>query len=79
MTTYYGTSQAAPHVAGTVALCLGSGGVVGPCNGLSPAQIVSKIRNDASAHATLSTGFSGDPLHPITGKYFGYLDYAGGY
>src|SRR5437588_2493497 len=78
-TTYYGTSQAAPHVAGTVALCLGSGGVVGPCNGLSPAQIVSKIRSDASAYATLSTGFSGDPLRPITGKYFGYLDYAGGY
>jgi subtilisin len=78
-TIYYGTSQAAPHVAGAVAICLGSGGVAGPCNGLSPAQIVSKVRSDAAAHATLSTGFSGDPLRPITGKYFGYLDYAGGY
>src|SRR5262249_671822 len=33
---YYGTSQASPHVAGTVALCLGNGGVAGPCTGLAP-------------------------------------------
>ena len=78
-TTYYGTSQAAPHVAGTVALCLGSGGIAGPCSGLAPAQIVSKIRSDAAGYATLSNGFTGDPLRPITGKYFGYLDAAGLY
>ena len=35
--TYTGTSQAAPHVAGAVALCHGSGGLPGPCAGLAPA------------------------------------------
>jgi len=78
-TTYYGTSQAAPHVAGTVALCLGNGGIAGPCSGFAPAQIVSKIRSDGAGYATLSNGFTGDPLRPITGKYFGYLDAAGLY
>jgi subtilisin len=77
--TYYGTSQAAPHVAGTVALCLNDGGTVGPCNGLTPAQIVSKIRSDSTAYATSSNGFTGDPFHPITGKYYGYLTHASGY
>jgi subtilisin len=73
--TYYGTSQAAPHVAGTVALCLNDGGVSGPCAGLTPAEIVSQIRSDAAAYATSSNGFIGDPFHPITGKYYGFLDY----
>ena len=77
--TYYGTSQAAPHVAGTVALCLGSGGAAGPCNGLTPAQIGSKVRADAATYATLSNGFTGDPLHAISGKFFGYLAAAGLY
>ena len=77
--TYYGTSQAAPHVAGTVALCLGNGGATGPCAGLTPAQIIAKVRGDAAAAATTSNGFSGDPLRPISGKYFGYLDAAAGY
>ena len=40
---YYGTSQAAPHVAGAVALCLEDGGVAGPCAGLSPAEIVQTV------------------------------------
>ena len=78
--TYYGTSQAAPHVAGTVALCIGNGGVDGPCAGLSPAAVIARVRSDAAAFATVSNGFSGDPLHMIgTTKYFGYLDYAGAY
>jgi subtilisin family serine protease len=77
--TYYGTSQAAPHVAGTVALCLGSGGAAGPCAGLAPAQVIAKVRADAAAGATTATGFAGDPLRPVTGKYFGYLDTAAGY
>src|SRR5205807_1201624 len=71
--TISGTSMATPHLSGTVALCLGSGGVAGPCNGLTPAQIVQRIRADAQAHATVANGFDGDPLHPVTGKYFGYL------
>jgi subtilisin len=77
--TYYGTSQAAPHVAGAVALCLDDGASAGPCAGLTPAQIIAKMRGDAAANATSSNGFSGDPLHPPSGKYFGYLLSAGGY
>ena len=77
--TYYGTSQAAPHVAGTVALCLNDGGIAGPCSGMTPAQVIARIRADAAAHATSTNGFTGDPFHPIAGRYFGYLDYAGGY
>jgi subtilisin len=76
--TYYGTSQAAPHVAGSVALCLDDAGVPGPCAGLTPAQILVRLRSDAAA-ATTNRGFSGDPLHPITGKYFGNLVAASGY
>jgi len=77
--TYYGTSQAAPHVAGTVALCLGNGGTAGPCKGLTSAAIIQKIRGDAAATATPSNGFVGDPLAPVIGKYFGSLVAAGGY
>ena len=77
--TYWGTSQAAPHVAGTVALCFGSAGVPGPCAGLSPAQAIARVRADAAAYATTQTGFAGDPLKPVSGKYFGHLAYAGGY
>jgi subtilisin len=77
--TYEGTSQSAPHVAGAVALCLDDGGVAGPCAGLSPAAIVAKIRADSQAAATSATGFRGDPLHPVSGKYFGYLVNAAGY
>jgi subtilisin family serine protease len=77
--TYYGTSQAAPHVAGAVALCIGDGGVPGPCAGLSPAAVIARVRSDAAAGATLSSGFAGDPLRPLSGKYFGYLATAGGY
>ena len=77
--TYYGTSQAAPHVAGAVALCIGNGSVDGPCAGLAPAAVITRVRADAAAFATVANGFSGDPLRPLTGRYFGYLAYAGGY
>jgi subtilisin len=77
--TYEGTSQAAPHVAGTVALCINDGGVAGPCAGLSPRAIVAKVRGDSQAAATSSNGFNGDPLHPVSGKFFGYLVSAAGY
>jgi subtilisin len=72
--TYYGTSQAAPHVAGAVALCID-----GPCAGLAPSGVISRVRSDAAASATVANGFAGDPLRPVNGKYFGYLGYAGGY
>src|SRR3954447_622982 len=77
--TYYGTSQAAPHVAGTLALCIGDGGVAGPCAGLAPSAAIARVRSDAAAAASLSRGFAGDPLRPVTGKYFGYLATATGY
>jgi subtilisin len=76
--TYYGTSQAAPHAAGALALCFGSGGA-GPCAGLTPAAAIAKVRADAAAAATTATGFAGDPLRPVSGKYFGYLAGAAAY
>jgi subtilisin family serine protease len=72
-TTYTGTSQAAPHVAGAVALCHGSGGLPGPCAGLAPAGVIARVRADAAAAATLANGFLGDPLRPLSGKVFGPL------
>ncbi len=73
LSTYYGTSQAAPHVAGSLALCLNDGGVSGPCSGLTPAQAISTLMADSAAYATSLNGFSGDPWHAVAGKYFGYL------
>jgi len=72
---YYGTSQAAPHVAGAAALCLDAG----PCAGLAPAQVVQRLRSDAAAAATATNGFGGDPLRPITGRFYGYVVTAGLY
>lgn len=77
--TYYGTSQAAPHVTGAAALCLGSGSVSGPCAGLAPSGVIAKLRGDAAARDSLATGFNGDPLRPYGTRYFGPLVYAGGY
>ena len=74
-----GTSQSAPAVTGTVALCIAAG----PCAGLTPAQVIQKIIADAAAYNTnrrnSGYGFAGDPLRPITGKYYGYLIRAGLY
>ncbi|HEV2766499.1 MAG TPA: S8 family serine peptidase, partial [Acidimicrobiales bacterium] len=52
-----GTSMAAPHVAGVVALCLGEAGAAGPCSGLKPAQVIAKVRSDAAAHNTPANGY----------------------
>jgi subtilisin len=72
-----GTSMAAPHVTGTVALCISSGA----CAGLNPLQIVRKIVSDAAAYnnAHPDYGFQGDPLRPRSGEYHGYLVRAGLY
>ena len=74
-----GTSMATPHVAGAVALCIASG----RCTGLTPAQIVQKVRADAAARP-VSYGFDGDPSRPIvdpggTTRFYGHLLYLGGY
>ena len=63
-----GTSQASPHAAGTVALCIATAACIGP-----PNQIIQKIIGDASTYSVASYGFQGDPLTPTAGKYYGYL------
>jgi subtilisin family serine protease len=72
-----GTSQATPHVTGTVALCIAKG----PCAGLAPAAVIAKVRAAAAAHGTNvpASGFAGDPNHPKSGRYYGWLDYAGAF
>jgi subtilisin family serine protease len=77
--TISGTSMATPHVSGSVALCIGNDGAAGPCAGMTPEQIVQKMRADAQANATKDNGFNGDPFHPVNGRYYGYLVWDGGY
>jgi hypothetical protein len=70
--------MATPHVAGAVALCLVEGGRPGACAGLTPAQVSAKVRADAQARtaAVPGYGFTGDPVRPYSGVYFGYLAWA---
>lgn len=70
-----GTSMAAPHAAGAAALCIATGG----CAGLSPFQVIAKLRSDAAARPA-SYGFVEDPFRVSGGsRYYGHLLYAGGY
>jgi subtilisin family serine protease len=63
-----GTSMASPHVAGLVARCIDAG----PCAGMSPAQIIAKLKADAAARPA-EKGFMGDTHRPTPGKFYGSL------
>jgi len=76
--TYFGTSQAAPHAAGAAAACFGTPEVPGPCAALSPAGVIARLRDDATA-AGAAVGFAGDPFTPLAGKTFGPLLAAASY
>lgn len=72
--TISGTSMAAPHVAGSVALCLGDGGTAGPCAGMTPSGVIEKMLSDAENKSDEDGyGFDGDPDNAIGGRYYGYL------
>ena len=66
--TISGTSMAAPHVTGVVALCISSG----HC-GRDVPRTIHTIVSSAQAHATDANGFEGDPQHPIGRREYGYL------
>ena len=70
--TATGTSAAAPHVAGVVALCMGTVEAPGACAGMTPAEVTEQVRADAAAHATPAAGFVGDPFQPV-GVHYGDL------
>ena len=71
-----GTSMAAPHAAAAAHLCIASG----QCPG-TPAETIQKLRADAEAYSLAEPGFgfTGDPLRPVTGRYYGHLLRAGLY
>lgn len=71
-----GTSMAAPYATATAHLCI----LGGQCTG-TPADVIQKLRLDAEAHtlANPAWGFTGDPQHPIAGRYYGHLARAGLY
>ena len=70
-----GTSMAAPHVAAAAALCIGEAGAAGPCAGMSPPQVIERMRADAEAFraANPDAGFAGDPADNPGGDDYGYL------
>jgi subtilisin len=63
-----GTSMASPHVAGLVARCIDAG----PCAGMTPPQIIAKLKADAAARPA-EQGFLGDTHRPVDGKFYGNL------
>jgi subtilisin family serine protease len=72
-----GTSFSAPHVAGTVALCLSTGA----CRGRTGVQVAAQVLAHAAAAnlAHPAFGYVGDPLRPLAGRFYGFLIDAGAY
>jgi len=70
--TISGTSMAAPHVTGVVALCVSSG----RCD-RDASRTIRSIVSSAATHATDANGFAGDPRHPLGRRAYGYLVWAG--
>jgi subtilisin len=68
LNTISGTSMAAPHVTGVVALCISSG----RCD-RDPSRAIRAVVAAAAAHATDANGFAGDPRHPLGRRVYGYL------
>ena len=66
--TISGTSMAAPHATGVVALCISSG----RCD-RSVAKTIRTVVQAAAARATDTNGFAGDPRHPLGRREYGYL------
>jgi subtilisin family serine protease len=71
-----GTSMATPHIAGLVALCQGESGTPGPCAGMTPAQVIDRLRADAAQATALGNGFTGDPTLPSQDRWYGHLAHA---
>ena len=71
-----GTSMAAPHAAAVAHRCILSGQCAG-----SPAETIQRLRADAHAWngANPGWGFAGDPLRPVSGRYYGHLSRAAQY
>ncbi|MGI8631662.1 MAG: S8 family serine peptidase [Solirubrobacterales bacterium] len=65
--TLSGTSMAAPHIAGHIALCKTAGG----CTGNTPGSVISELT--ATSLGDTSYGFQGDPGNPVGGRYYGWL------
>jgi len=65
-----GTSMAAPHATAIAHRCV----LGGQCAG-TPAETIQKLRADAAAWNTANPGwgFTGDPLRPVSGRYYGDL------
>jgi subtilisin family serine protease len=70
--TISGTSMAAPHVTGAVALCISSG----RCD-RDVARTIRTVVSSSAAHASEANGFDGDPRHPLGRRQFGYLVWSG--
>jgi hypothetical protein len=64
-----GTSMSSSALSGVVLDCLAEGS----CAGRDVAGVRAQIIAQAKASALKGHVFTGDPLHPIAGKYYGYL------